>query len=219
MRKPLIVLDAMGVIYTARDDVAELLIPFARSLGCALSDRDISDAYKDCSLGRFTSQELWRMLGVRGNLAAAEDSYVSLHSVAPELFPFLKAMDEERISVACLSNDVVGWSFKLRSRHQLDGRLEAWIVSGEVGVRKPDAEIYGKLLEQTGRSAEECIFVDDRLANLDAASRLGFVTVHFSDQGTVNGVHGAVRSFGELEQLVRQSILTRSMTGGTSREP
>src|SRR3569833_915887 len=129
------------------------------------------------------------MLGVRGDLAAAEASYVSLHRITPGLLPFLNAMEEARISVACLSNDVAEWSLRLRTRHRLSSRFEAWIVSGDVGVRKPDTEKSRKLLEQTGRSAQECIFVDDRIPNLDAARGLGFVTVHYSEQDMVDGVH------------------------------
>lgn len=203
MPKPLVVLDAMGVIYTARDDVVELLIPFARSFGCQLSDSDISTAYLNCSLGLCTSQELWRTLGARGDLTAVEDRYLTLHRVSPGLLSFLKTMEEERVSVACLSNDVAEWSLKLRRRHQLAGRILTWTISGEVGARKPSAVIYRTLLGRVRRDAEECVFVDDRIANLDAARELGFITVYFSDHSEADNTHGAVRSFGELEQWVR----------------
>ena len=74
MRNPLIVPDAVGVIDTARDEVAELLISFARSLGCLLSGSDRTGAYIDCCLARLTPREVCRLQGARA------DS--SIHSVS-----------------------------------------------------------------------------------------------------------------------------------------
>ncbi|MBO0794242.1 MAG: hypothetical protein J2P36_25295 [Ktedonobacteraceae bacterium] len=51
----MVVLDAVGVIYTSGDDVADLPIPFARRYGCQLSDADIASFYRQCSLGRYSS--------------------------------------------------------------------------------------------------------------------------------------------------------------------
>lgn len=44
----MVVLDAMGVICTSGDDVADLLIPFARKHSCQLSDADITSLYRQC---------------------------------------------------------------------------------------------------------------------------------------------------------------------------
>jgi len=74
MRNPLIVLDAVGVIATVCDEVAERLIPFARSLGCLLSGGDRSGAHIDCCLARLTPREVCRLQGARA------DS--SIHSVS-----------------------------------------------------------------------------------------------------------------------------------------
>lgn len=202
MRTPFVVLDAMGVIYTARDDVAELLIPFARSMGCVLDDRTIAAAYVECSLGRSTSMELWRTLGLHGDLNAVEDRYLGLHRVTPGLVEFLEAMEAQRLSVACLSNDVSEWSLDLRRRHGLERRIEPWVISGDVGARKPDAAIFTTFLERAGRTAEECVFVDDRVANLDTARALGFRTAHFSDGDEGTNDHPVVGSFTELERWI-----------------
>ena len=76
-----LVLDAMGVIYRARDDVAELLIPYLREIDCQLTDREIEHLYRETSLGRLTSSEFWRQCGVDGDdaevLAAVEAVLVS----------------------------------------------------------------------------------------------------------------------------------------------
>ena len=52
-----------------------------------------------------------------------------------------------------------------------------YILSSEVGVVKPEAEIYQKLLKKYGLDPVESVFIDDIQANLDTAAELGFETI------------------------------------------
>ena len=58
-----LVLDAMGVIYRAGDDVTELLIPYLRGNGCQLTDAGIEALYLGVSLGQMTSLQFWQHCG------------------------------------------------------------------------------------------------------------------------------------------------------------
>jgi hypothetical protein len=51
-----LMLDAMGVIYRNRDDVAELLIPFALSKNSNILEKTILDNYRQASLGKINSE-------------------------------------------------------------------------------------------------------------------------------------------------------------------
>jgi putative hydrolase of the HAD superfamily len=51
------------------------------------------------------------------------------------------------------------------------------VISGEVGMRKPDAEIFHFTLERMQMQAAECVFVDDLPHNITAAADLGIVGV------------------------------------------
>lgn len=53
------------------------------------------------------------------------------------------------------------------------------IVSGEVKLVKPDPAIYHLTLERIGCQAQECLFIDDSLPNIETARRLGFHAIHF----------------------------------------
>ena len=55
-----IVLDAMGVIFRAADDVAELLIPFIAETGGNVSTGIVESTYMDASLGLISVDEFWR---------------------------------------------------------------------------------------------------------------------------------------------------------------
>jgi putative hydrolase of the HAD superfamily len=51
--------------------------------------------------------------------------------------------------------------------------FDGLVISGEIGMVKPNAEIYEYLLEKYNLKAEECIFVDDRQDNIDAGESVG----------------------------------------------
>ena len=55
--------------------------------------------------------------------------------------------------------------------------LSGYILSSEVGVVKPELEIYQKLLKKYGIEPTESVFIDDIQANLDTAAELGFETI------------------------------------------
>lgn len=63
-------------------------------------------------------------------------------------------------------------------REGWDEMFDAVVISGEVGMRKPEPEIYVHALELLGVRPEESVFVDDLEPNVEAAVRLGMVAVH-----------------------------------------
>ena len=64
-------------------------------------------------------------------------------------------------------------------RFELADVFDVFVSSCYVGVRKPDPGIYRLALEVTQRDPEECVFVDDRPLNLEAAGEAGLRTVHY----------------------------------------
>ena len=66
-----------------------------------------------------------------------------------------------------------------RPRHELFEWFDDILVSGEVKIIKPDPRIYTLFLERIGRTAEECVFIDDSLPNIVAAQELGFMTIRY----------------------------------------
>ncbi|MEM9076562.1 MAG: HAD family phosphatase [Bacteroidota bacterium] len=54
--------------------------------------------------------------------------------------------------------------------------FEVFYLSYEMGMRKPDTEIFQFVLQENNLKASETLFVDDTKENTDAASTLGIVT-------------------------------------------
>ena len=73
--------------------------------------------------------------------------------------------------------------------------LEGIVVSGQEKQIKPDEAIYKLLLSRYNLQANECLFIDDNLKNVNTANKLGFSTIHLAE-----GVNLS-------EQLAKQGIL------------
>ncbi len=68
-------------------------------------------------------------------------------------------------------------------------------VSSEAGFMKPREEIYRLLCERYGLKAEECFFIDDLPANVEAARYVGMSGMVFHD-GDVDEVREELRKAG-----------------------
>lgn len=56
------------------------------------------------------------------------------------------------------------------------------VFSCEVGLIKPDQEIYKIMIEKLGVKAGECLFIDDSQENIEAAKKLGMQTIQFKNK-------------------------------------
>ena len=79
-------------------------------------------------------------------------------------------------------------------REGWDQMFDAVVISGEVGMRKPEPQIYRHVLDLLGVRPEETVFVDDLQPNLGAAEAMGIVTVHHTSYDdtatTLEGLFG-----------------------------
>lgn len=184
-----VALDAMGVIYEQRG-VSALLAAFAGRLGVSVDPEEARRLYRQASLGLLSSSELWEALGIPGT--GRDEEFLRHRLLMPGVREFLAAMRRLGVRVGCITNDVAEWALRQRRRYGLEDGIWPWVVSGDVGVRKPAPEIYERFLAEAGCEAEDCMFIDDTPENLDTAGRLGFRTLGFP--GT----------FGEIFDLITE---------------
>ena len=55
------------------------------------------------------------------------------------------------------------------------------VISGEVGEAKPEPAIYEALMARHQVDPKESVFIDDQPANVEAARRIGFTAIRFTD--------------------------------------
>ena len=95
----------------------------------------------------------------------------------------LERLKRDGYSLHALTNFSTETFPLVRKRYDFLNLFETILVSGEVGLIKPDPAIYRLLLEKVGRPAQDCLFIDDSLKNVAAAQALGFDVIHFQTPG------------------------------------
>ena len=97
-------------------------------------------------------------------------------SVEPGTVELLAELHASGTRVALLSN--AGFDFSDPFRHSpMAAYFEAMFVSAELGLIKPDPEIYRVTARELGIRLEQMVFIDNKKINVDAAAALG-VTGH-----------------------------------------
>ncbi len=168
--------DAMGVLYSSADDVGELLIPYLRDHGCVLDRGEITRLYEECSLGALSSTDFWAAAGASG---ASDEEYCRHHRLTEGMVALLAELDATGVRLACLSNDVSEWSKLLRERFGLSEYITDWVISGDIGVRKPAPEAFATLSRRLDVIPERILLIDDREANVAAARTAGLQALRF----------------------------------------
>jgi 2-haloacid dehalogenase len=98
----------------------------------------------------------------------------------PRSVALMRALKARGVPVFALTNFGIG-SFEVARAHYpfLDAFDRAY-VSGQMGVIKPDDEIYARVEADCGLAPERLLFTDDRADNIAAAAARGWQTHHFT---------------------------------------
>jgi epoxide hydrolase-like predicted phosphatase len=155
----------------------------------------------DFETGRISESDFATALAAR--LQALSGREVAPEGLVRRLFPLrleedmftaVVAARAAGLRTALVSNS---WGSTLYPRRRLQAAFDVVVISGEVGFRKPDPDIFLLALERLGVAAERCIFVDDEPDHLKTAAGLGMVTVlHHRSETTI----------AELERLLGISL-------------
>jgi len=82
------------------------------------------------------------------------------------------------IKTALLSNS---WGGDGYPRETFDVLFDTVVLSGDVGLRKPQAEIYLMTASRLGLEPQDCVFVDDLKSNIAGAEAVGMKGILHTD--------------------------------------
>ncbi|MEV6150931.1 HAD family phosphatase [Nonomuraea sp. NPDC052129] len=106
------------------------------------------------------------------------------------MYDMLHDVKRNGVKTCLLSNS---WS-NVYPRDGWDELFDAVVISGEVGMRKPEPRIFEHALGRVGLPGEACVFIDDIEINILAARGLGMAGIHHRD---------ADSTIAELETLLQ----------------
>ncbi len=160
----------------------------------------VEKLFTQAGYGKISSDDFLRSLGFSDPQFHMRD-YIENHLTLDAAFPVFAEQFYEKFDFVLLSTDVSEWSRYITEYHRLDGYFKEKIVSGDVGLRKPDPEIYRYTLKTLGVSGADCLFVDNSVENLRAAEAFGITPILFNRDGEdYDGT--TVNSFAELAALL-----------------
>ncbi len=192
-----LILDMYGVIIK---DPEGGLLPFINRTFPNLSRDDVYLHWNKADIGELSSLELFKNLGFQGDLGKIEKEYLDTIEIDESFYEFAPLL-KKHYHLALLSNDLSEWSKYLRDKFKINDYFDVITVSGDLKIKKPDAQIFMHTLDKLGLSASDCIYVDDRRFNLEAAQSLGMDTVLFNSRN-VKYDGKTVLSFKELANLL-----------------
>ncbi|GAB3543677.1 HAD-IA family hydrolase [Actinopolyspora lacussalsi] len=134
----------------------------------------------ELSLAEFDGMLAERLLRVDGRRVVAEGLLARLFSFMEpdeEMMRLVTALRDSGTRTGLLSNSW-GNSYPWQ---RLGPLFDQAIVSGEVGLRKPDPRIYHLALRRLDTPPERTLFVDDVRANIAAAEEIGMHTILHQD--------------------------------------
>ena len=101
------------------------------------------------------------------------------------LFDFIHEIRSPEVKIGLLTNAGRDMPGVLFNEQELNGGLfDAYIVSSEHGIVKPNPEIYKILADKLGVPAGDCLMVDDAFENCNGAEAAGLQAVWFADNET-----------------------------------
>ncbi|PTV96166.1 putative hydrolase of the HAD superfamily [Halanaerobium saccharolyticum] len=93
----------------------------------------------------------------------------------------LKSTAEKNYNLYILSNfHQLAFDY-ISSKYDFFKYFDGRVISADVNLIKPEAEIYDHLLNKFNLKAEETLFIDDSKANIEAALKKGIRVIHFKD--------------------------------------
>ena len=105
----------------------------------------------------------------------------------------LRALKQQGYTICMLSNtNEAHWQKIVKKcfggQEIVNELFDHVFLSQEMHMAKPNDDIYLEVLRQINTKADECLFLDDSSANLEAAAALGFHTLHVETSKTQNGM-------------------------------
>jgi len=182
-----IILDLGGVIVSPKIEKINDMI--AEHIGIDISQFNefIFNYRSDLTKGKISLFEVYSKLIKKFNLVKFSNQDVldkhleifqeKINDLNEEIISLLKKLRENYL-VICLVNTELDVVPLVKKRGVYDYFKHAYI-STQMGMEKPDAEIYQTVLNEIKCKPEEVIFIDDKKENVDAAKRLGIIGIHY----------------------------------------
>lgn len=147
------------------------------------------DIWRQYEIGRVSSEDVYKeFCETTGYGGSFEDFCVDFRAdlqLNEEMFDFflaLKMAHCETVRFWILSNtNEICFNFVMANWPGVLNNFHPWFMSHKMGVRKPEPEIYQRMLQETRMTPYNCLFIDDNEENVEYPRHIGMPFIHFQD--------------------------------------
>jgi epoxide hydrolase-like predicted phosphatase len=187
-----LLLDFGGVLTTS---IWEAFDEFCRSEGLEEGTvrrlfRDDPEALADLrrlEKGEVSEDEFAASFGPRLGIANTESLIEQMFAgLGPEeaMIETVRELRADGVRTGLISNS---WGTGIYEPSMLSDLFDAVVISGDVGLHKPQPEIYELGAERLGVRPSECVFVDDLRENVAGAEAVGMTAIlHRDPEATIS---------------------------------
>ncbi|MBI4739210.1 HAD family phosphatase [Candidatus Woesearchaeota archaeon] len=136
--------------------------------------------------GEIDEETFWRRflaeLGVKEDYKQLSKRIYNSFEAMPATLDLLKEL-KRHYRLAILSNSSREWGDYCVKKYLFNKLFDAIILSCNEGITKPAPDIFLIAAERLGVTTAECVFIDDKQTNVDAARSVGMIGIRFESPG------------------------------------
>ncbi len=136
--------------------------------------------------GKSFYQELKKALNFTLSMERVQELWCDIFWENPGMTEILKML-HTRARLILISNTNSWHTDYVQKRFNVLTHFHALILSYEIGVCKPDEQIFQAALSAAGTAPENCLYFDDSELNIQAARKIGIPSVLFRYDGPFPG--------------------------------
>ncbi|GAA0526227.1 putative hydrolase of the HAD superfamily [Rhizomicrobium palustre] len=183
-----VIFDFFGVICS---EITPFVLPRYMSAEEAVAYK--ADIVEEADLGHLDLPQVLEMLAARTGASAAQlhAEFWAHVNINPEMVALIEEVKAKR-RTALLSNAMNPFLRQVMAKHDLERLFDDIVISAEVGLTKPNPEIYALSVKRLGLAPQACVFTDDNQNNIAAAEGFGLKALLFTGVDKLKADLGAL---------------------------
>ncbi|XP_078150833.1 haloacid dehalogenase-like hydrolase (HAD) superfamily protein [Carex rostrata] len=180
-RLPVLLFDVMDTI--VRDPFYHHIPAFFQMSMKELLETKHPNAWVEFEEGRIDENELAKKFFKDGrsfDLEGLKECMVRAYSYVEGIEEVLHGLKQNNYEIHAFTNYPV-WYKLIEEKLNLSNFLSWSFCSCAIGKRKPSPDSYKEVVNHLGVEPSNCVFIDDRMVNIEAAINIGMIGLHFQN--------------------------------------
>lgn len=178
-----IIFDLSGVIITRINGIAKMVEPILKINSKEIHTKFKTSKFQDFLRGEITEEDYWKRIIDENNW---EITVSKLKEISRKNFEEIKGTREiieklktRNFKLGLLSSHTKEWAIFLNEKFNYEKYFDKVLYSYQIGIVKPNKELYLNLLNRLNAKPQECIYIDDKYKYVEPAQELGMVGIKF----------------------------------------